>query len=74
MLILYQLLLLRAQSYSSSFGSDAYRTFHFWHFRWRLWNPIYVERSSSFKVAKGIVQPKLINDGRSFAECYVVLF
>ena len=24
---------------SSCFGSDAYRTFHFWHFRWRLWNP-----------------------------------
>ena len=27
-----------------------------------------------FKVAKGIVQPKFINDGRSFAECYVDLF
>jgi len=27
-----------------------------------------------FKVAKGIVQPKFINDGRSFAECYVGLF
>jgi len=26
------------------------------------------------KVAKGIVQPKFINDGRSFAECYVGLF
>ena len=29
---------------------------------------------SGLKVAKGIVQPKFINDGRSFAECYVGLF
>ena len=31
-------------------------------------------RNPLLKVAKGIVQPKFINDGRSFAECYVGLF
>ena len=33
---------------SGCFGSDAYRTFHFWHFGGRLWNSINVERTSSF--------------------------